>query len=260
MEPDTPNQPEATDALEQITQVAFSFADVVQDVTALLMRPWIAYQIAIALGVFLVAHIITAALKPRMHDWMRTLEGWPKWRMRILVILHRRMRLLIFIALIWCVALVMLQIYFPSRSYLLRIIAQLATAWFCVAFVTRFINNSLVRGIVRYGAWIWVTLSILNLTDETQAALDGAALELGTMRLSLWIIVQAVVLLAVLFAGARFLSTVASASIKRNEEMLSSSASGPLAWISLGLPFCLVPLVWALALVCKKSCRTLSPA
>jgi len=43
---------------------------------------------------------------------------------------------------------------------------------------------------VRYVAWTWVTLGILGLTDEAQTLLDSIAVELGEMRLSLWLGLQ----------------------------------------------------------------------
>lgn len=210
------------DALDNLRDAAFSFADLAQNISESLLRPWVAYQIAIAIGVFIVAHLLAVPLKARFHSWMRSLEGWPTWRMRILVMLHRRLRLLIYVALIWITLLVMREITWPSRSYLIGITANLATAWFFVAFVTRFIHNSLLRAIIRYGAWIWVTLSIINLTDEAQNLLENIAFELGTMRLSLWTVVQAVVILAILFAGARFISTVSTSTIRKNEDISPS--------------------------------------
>lgn len=217
------NAPSAEpDALADLRDAAFSFADFAQDIGEGLLRPWNAYQLAIAIGVFLIAHLLSRTLKPQLHSWMRTREGWPTWRMRVLVVLHRRLRLLIFVALIWLTVFIMREITWPSRSYLLGIIANLATAWYCVAFITRFIHNTLLRAIIRYGAWIWVTLSIVNLTDETQEVLQSIAFQMGTVRLSLWIVLQAIIILAVLFAGARFLSTVSTARIRRNEDISPS--------------------------------------
>lgn len=215
-------EPPQTDALADLRDAAFSFADFAQGIMEGFLRPWNAYQIAIAIGVFGLAHLLSRFVGPSLYGWMRTREGWPTWRMRLLVVLHRRIRLLIFVALIWIAVLIMREITWPSRSYLLGIIANLATAWFFVAFVTRFIHNSLLRGIIRYGAWIWVTLSIVKLTDETRNLLEQIAFELGTVRLSLWTVLQAIIILAVLFASARFISTVSSARIRRNEEISPS--------------------------------------
>ncbi|MCK0151375.1 mechanosensitive ion channel [Marivita sp. S6314] len=207
---------------EALTELALGSFAWVQAFVDNLLRPWNAYQLGIALGVFVAAHLLAALLKPRMHDWMRTREGWPKWRMRILVVLHRRLRMILFVLLIWIVVFAMREITWPSRSYLLSIIANLSTAWLFIVLATRLISNTLIRGIVRYGAWIWVTLSITGLADEAQSLLESAAFDLGESRFSLWIILQAIVFLAVLLAIARLISSSTAATIRKNEDISPS--------------------------------------
>jgi small-conductance mechanosensitive channel len=207
---------------EALTEFALGSFAWVQTFLDNLMRPWNAYQLAIAAGVFAAAYLLAAIVKPRMHDWMRTREGWPKWRMRVLVVLHRRLQMIFFVLLIWAVILVMREVTWPSRSYLLGIIANLATAWLFIALATRLIKNPLVRMTVRYGAWIWVTLSITGLADETQALLERAAFNIGDSRLSLWLILQAFVLVATLLTLARLVSGSTAATIRRNEDISPS--------------------------------------
>jgi small-conductance mechanosensitive channel len=153
---------------------------------------------------------------------MRTREAWPKWRLRWLLVIHKRLGGIIFVLLIWAVVLAMREITWPSRSYLLGIIATLATAWLVVTFATRLIANPLLRSVVRYGAWIWVTLTMLGITDESEQLLDSIALELGETRISLWLLLQAAFILGVFFMVARFLSRTTSAQIKRNDDISPS--------------------------------------
>ena len=75
---------------------------------------------------------------------------------------------------------------------------------------------------MRYGAWIWVTLHILGLKDEAKAALDSMALHLGETRLSLWLVVQAVVMVAAFVTAARFVTTATAAQIRRNDDISPS--------------------------------------
>jgi len=154
-----------------------------------LLRPWNAYQIAIAIGLFVAAHLLRTILGPPIRDWMGTREGWPKWRMRILVVVHQRLRAIFFIALLWGAVLVMRELTWPSRSYLLGIIATLALAWLVVVFGTRLIRSRFLRMLVRYTAWIYVTLHILGLTTEAARILDSAAFEAGELRISLLTVV-----------------------------------------------------------------------
>ena len=187
-----------------------------------LLRPWNAYQLGIALGVFALSYLVTRLARPRMHDWMRQREGWPKWRMRVLVVLHRRLGMVIYVAFIWAAVLIMREITWPSRSYLLTIVANLATAWLLIAFATRLIKNALMRGIVRYGAWIWVTLSITGLAEDAQALLESAALDFGETRLSLWLILQAIVIVAALLTFARLISSTTASTIRKNDDISPS--------------------------------------
>ncbi len=207
---------------ETLTEVSLDLYVWLEAFLINLLRPWNAYQLGIALTVFVAAHLISAIVKPRMHDWMRGLEGWPKWRIRSLVVFHRRLRMVLFVVLIWTVVTVMREVTWPSRSYLLAIIANLATAWLIIAFATRLIQNALLRAIVRYGAWIWVTLSITGLAEETQSLLDSASFTIGETRLSLWLVLQAIVILAALLTGARLISSTTAATIRSNEDISPS--------------------------------------
>jgi hypothetical protein len=56
-----------------------------------MFRTWNLYQLAIAVGLFVVAHLLRVALGPRIRAWMATRENWPKWRMRILAVIHQRL-------------------------------------------------------------------------------------------------------------------------------------------------------------------------
>ena len=193
-----------------------------QDFLLGLMRPWNAYQVAIIVGLLIAAHLLSRVFGPGLHQWMRSLEGWPKWRMRFLVMLHRRLRLIFFVLLSWPCVWIMREITWPSRSYLIGIAASLAVAWLVIAIITRLISNSLVRSTVRYASWTWVTLIILNLTTEAHQLMDSAAIEFGESRLSVWIVVQAILVLGVLFGLARFISGSTARQIKGNNEISPS--------------------------------------
>ncbi|SHF04401.1 Mechanosensitive ion channel [Loktanella atrilutea] len=187
-----------------------------------LWRPWVGYQILIALAIFGVAHVLRMVLAPRLHAWMRAREGWPMWRIRWLVVLHKRLRSIIFVLLIWLVISVMREVTWNSRSYQLSIIANLATAWLIVALTTRLIANPFLRKIVRYGAWTWVTLRILGLTEAFERLLDNLAVSVGTMRISALLLVQAIFVIGLLWVGARFLSRTVRNRITGNEDISPS--------------------------------------
>ncbi|MGI3170271.1 mechanosensitive ion channel family protein [Pseudooceanicola sp. C21-150M6] len=187
-----------------------------------LLRPWNGYQVAIALVLFLAAWGLAHLLTPRFREWLRLRDGWPKWRLRFALLLQRRLRLILFVAMIWPVVWVMRDVTWPSRSYLLAGIGSLAFAWLTIALVTRLIANNALRWVVRAAGWVWVTLVILGLTDEAQQLFQSVGFTLGDARITLWTILQAIVILTALFTVARFISHASAANISRVEDISPS--------------------------------------
>ncbi|MCZ4259241.1 mechanosensitive ion channel [Limimaricola sp. G21655-S1] len=186
------------------------------------MQPWNAWQLLILFGAFALAHLGRAWLGPKLHDWMRHREGWPRWRMRYAVTLHRRLRAVLFVTLLWIAVAVVRQLDPPAGAAVLRIAANLATGWLFVALVSRLIVNPLLRGIVRYGAWAWITLRILDLTTETARLLDGLAIQAGDLRISVLLVLKAALVLGVAFFVARLLARSSAHRIESNREISPS--------------------------------------
>ncbi|PWE33610.1 mechanosensitive ion channel protein [Maritimibacter sp. 55A14] len=187
-----------------------------------LLRPWNAYQVLIALGLFVLARLLGRILAARWDSWLRSRENWPMWRKRIGVLLRNRMGLVIFVVLSWATVFAMRELTWPSRSYLIAVAAQLSLAWLLIAMISRLIGNAFLRGLVRYTGWTWVTLSILGLTESTRTLLDSMAMSVGETRLSVWMVVQAIVIIGVLFFLARFASVSTAGRIRRNDDISPS--------------------------------------
>ncbi|MDP7185942.1 MAG: mechanosensitive ion channel [Paracoccaceae bacterium] len=187
-----------------------------------LLRPWNAYQIGIVLAVMALAIGLARWLGPKYYDWLHDRQGWPMARMRWAVVIHKRLPLILFVLLIWIVVPIMREVTWPSRSYLIGIVGNLALAWLVVALATRLIANRVLRQVVRLGAWVWVTLRILNLTEEFQRLMESLALDLGDIRISVWTVLQATFILGVMFVAARFVSRTTSERIEKNEDFSPS--------------------------------------
>ena len=209
-------------ALDEVLDIGSMLITQGQALVENMFRTWNLYQLLFALGLFALAHLMRAILGPRIRAWMAARENWPKWRIRILVVVHQRLRAIFFVIMIWSVILVMREVTWPSRSYLLGIIGTLAFAWLIIAFATRLIKSPFLRKAVRYGAWIWVTLQILGLLDTTERLLDSLGFSIGQMRFSLLLLVQGLVILTVLVALARFFTTTTATRIKANEDISPS--------------------------------------
>ena len=217
---------EPKDAIAESTAEALEFgqrlADLFLEAGEVLLRPWNAYQVAIAIGLYLLAALLARPIGGVFHNWLRSRSGWPRWRMRVALVLHKRIRAILFVVLIWTTVLIMQELTWPSRSWLLGVFGNLALAWLIVGLATRLVGNRLLRSLVKYGAWTWITLRILNITEEAESLLDGLAVHLGDTRISLLLLVQAAVILGVLFALARFVSATAARRISQNPDISPS--------------------------------------
>jgi small-conductance mechanosensitive channel len=202
--------------------IALGLVDQAQSFLIGLLRPWNAYQLIIIVALLGLAWIAAKIISPRIHEWMRTREGWPKWRMRLAVTLHKRLPLIFFVLLSWTCVLIMREMTWPSRSYMVGVSAKLSLGWLMIAVTTRLISNGFIRSLIRYVGWAWVTLAILNVSSETVDLLDSAAVEIGDLRVSVWLVVQAFLTLTALFVGAKFLSQGGSKRIKENKDISPS--------------------------------------
>jgi len=208
--------------IEEVIDISSDLLAQGQVLVEMLFRTWNLYQLLIAVGVFIFAHLLRASLGPRIRAWMAARENWPKWRMRVLVVVHQRLSAIFFVVLIWSVIYLMREITWPSRSYLLSIIGTLAFAWLGIVFATRLIKSPTLRKMVRYGAWIWATLQILGLLETAERLLDSIGFSIGEIRFSLLLFVQGLVILGVLIALARFFTTTTATRVKANEDISPS--------------------------------------
>ena len=188
-----------------------------------LLRPRSLTQVAIIIALLCLAVLLRRWLGPKMHDWMRTLEGWPKWRLRVLLVLHKRLQLIIFVVLSWTSVAVMAQLYtFTSRRYLLVLVATIATALLLAGFASRLIRNNTLRRLVRWGLWIYIVLYYTGFTEEAAKFLDAIAVEFGDFRLSALTLLKALVVTGLLFTLARTASGQASTRIRENPDISPS--------------------------------------
>ena len=187
-----------------------------------LAQPWRLYQLTILVIGFLIAHVADKRIEPRMDAWMRGLANVNKSRLRLLVLIARYMRALIFIALAWSAVFVLRATTWPSRSYVIALVASLVTAWVFVSIVSRIIHNRTLRSIATWSAWAFVTLYILGLMTETTDLLDQVAIQFGSVRLTLLLVVQAAITLAILVTLARWSSAIVKGRVEAIEDMSPS--------------------------------------
>lgn len=199
------------------------FAQQVLDQISWVFTPgWRQNQILIILALIVVAWGLKSLSRPRLQAWARSREGWPKWRLRLIVLLRRRLLLIWFAVLAWAVYLVMQQVTWPSRSYMIGVAATLATVWLSISLATHFVRNRSLRRLLTWSLWIYATLFFLNAVDEITEFLDRLAIEFGDARISVLSVISALVILGILFALARLLSRLFTANVRDNDDISPS--------------------------------------
>jgi Small-conductance mechanosensitive channel len=187
-----------------------------------LLRRWNLYQIGISLLALIIAIILGRNLRTRMRSWMRGLEGRPKWQLRWLLAIEKRLILIVWAVLLWVMYLVMHEMTWPSRSYLIAILAKIVTAWIAVELVVQLVKNRALRRLLRWGLWAYVTLYFFGAIEETADFLDTIAITFGSFRLSALAVLKALVVTGLLFTFARLISGQTSTQIRRNEDISPS--------------------------------------
>jgi small-conductance mechanosensitive channel len=209
--------------LQMLAEQGAEVLDAAAQQGRLLLLPSRLVQFAIIAGALMLAWVLRRRYAPRLREWMRTRDGWPRWRLRLLVVLHRNLQLGIFVVLLWLSVWIMAQYSpFPSRRFLLELAASLATAWLLVAVAGRLVQNRLLRRTVTWGAWIYVTLYYLGLIEDVARALDSLAIEFGEIRLSALMIIQGLAIATMLLLAIRLASRLASERIRSNEDLSPS--------------------------------------
>ncbi len=183
---------------------------------------WRQYQLAIVVLLIVLSFVLRLLTLNRWNDWARARSGWPKWRLRILVQLMRRLTLVYFVVLSWGVYLVMQQVTWPSRSYIIGVLATLASALLVIALLARLVQNRTLRRIFKWSMWIYATLVALNLTDDVAGFLDGVAISIGDLHISALGILKAVLLIGALLILARLGTKAAERGLARNEDITPS--------------------------------------
>ncbi|MEH6391941.1 MAG: mechanosensitive ion channel domain-containing protein [Sulfitobacter sp.] len=187
------------------------------------MQPgWRQYQMFIIIGLALASWALHHASGNWLQAWVRTREGWSKWQLRAIVQFKRRLGLIWFASMAWMIYLVMQNITWPSRSYLIGIFATLVTVWVGIAFAARLVRNRPMRRLVTWGLWIYATLYFLNVVDDVSRFLDAVALSIGDFRLSLLTVITALVVIGIFFSVARIVSQASAATIRKNEDISPS--------------------------------------
>ncbi|MEM5476094.1 mechanosensitive ion channel domain-containing protein [Pacificibacter sp. AS14] len=187
-----------------------------------LSRKWQLYQVIILIVSLGTTWLVSNVLRSKMRDWMRTLAGRPKWQLRWLLQIEKRLWLILSVLLLWAIFKVMQEMTWPSRSYLIGIAARMGTAWLMIGLTGRLVKNRSLRRVVTWSLCVYFALYYLNLHMRAADFLDSLAITFGDFSVSLLDITKALIVTSLLFTLARTTSVQASNSIRKNDDISPS--------------------------------------
>ena len=185
------------------------------------LDPWVPIQLGIIIAGLLVSVGLGGWAERRLEPWLREVHG-KRRLLRFLALILRRTRWIV-AALVLGVALIVIRATtLPSNGTIVGLAAALIAAWVAISVVSRFIRNRSFARLVAWVAWIVVALLITGVLDEVASALDAAAIPVGAWRISLYDVITATLVIAVVLWLALLLGNIAEQRVAANPDLTPS--------------------------------------
>lgn len=178
-------------------QVIAFLAQYGQFVWGYFSRPVILIQLGIVGLLFLPALFLSWRVESKLEERARGIKGMPGL-LRLVVVFLRRLEWLFFVLLLAIAYSVTTAFAWPDSNYLVYSAMLLAGAWLVISVVSHVIRSRAVGRFFGFVAWVYVAATILGITDEVAALLDGAGFTVGAFRISVLRVLQAVIFLGAL--------------------------------------------------------------
>jgi small-conductance mechanosensitive channel len=98
--------------------------------------------------------------------------------------------------------------------HVLEIAASLLSAWIAIHLVSRLVANPVWSKAIAWTVWVIAALNILNLLTPTIVVLDAAAVEIGKVRISVYMVIKTVIAVALLLSIAIYLTGLLETRIR----------------------------------------------
>ncbi|MDX1571856.1 MAG: mechanosensitive ion channel [Xanthomonadales bacterium] len=180
--------------MDRLEAVAREYGQYVIDY---LGQPVILIQLGLIAVLVLPALLLARTVEPRLESRARTIKGQPGL-LRIVIAFLRRLRWLFLFLLLGAAFLVSDVAAWPPRNYLIYSAMLLSGTWFAISVVSHGIRSRIVGRTFSIVAWTFVAMSILGVTDDVTALLDGAAFSVGDIRFSVLGFIKALLFVGML--------------------------------------------------------------
>ncbi|MCA1439424.1 mechanosensitive ion channel family protein [Ensifer sp. IC4062] len=185
------------------------------------LNEWTVYQCVVIATGYLFCGFLAKRIEPALETRARTIKGNPDL-LRVIIAFMRRLRWLFLIAWLWIADVVLLRFGWPSYRWLVATALTLVAAWFVIAVLTRIIRNQMLARVVAVAGWLYFAFYALGLDGAILTALDGIAVNLGAARLSMLLVLKAIVLSAALIWLAVLIGNMSSHWLQQSADLTPS--------------------------------------
>jgi small-conductance mechanosensitive channel len=155
---------------------------------------WLPIQLVIIALAALAGWGVAALIRKRV-DFAKLTANWPIYPRIAALTVVKNLGIIASIVLLVSIYAGMRAVTLPSRSYLIVVASNLATAWVVIAILASVIHNQLVNRLVSIAAWTIAALSIVGLLGPVEDALDSAGIAIGGLKITALVALKATVLL-----------------------------------------------------------------
>ncbi|MBB3397813.1 mechanosensitive ion channel domain-containing protein [Rhizobium sp. BK060] len=185
------------------------------------LNEWTVYQAVVVVAGYLFCGFLAKRIEPALETRARTIKGNPDL-LRVIIAFMRRLRWLFLIVWLGIADVILSRFGWPSYRWLVGIALTLVAAWFVIAVLTRIIRNQMLARVVAVAGWFYFALYALGLDQAILTALDGVAVNLGAARLSMLLVLKAIVLSAALVWLAVLIGSMSSHWIQNSADLTPS--------------------------------------
>ncbi len=185
------------------------------------LDPWVPIQLGIIIVALLVSVGLGGWIERQLEPWLREVHG-KRRLLRFLALLLRRTRWIVAALLLGLALIVIRATTLPSNGAIVGLAAALIATWVAISVVSRLIRNRSIARLVAWIAWIIVALIITGAFDEVSGVLDAAAIPVGAFRISLYDVLQAGLVIAVVLWLAIVIGNVMERRVAANPDLTPS--------------------------------------
>jgi small-conductance mechanosensitive channel len=149
-------------------------------------------QLAVAAALYFIALLLSRRVEPPLIERAKAIVAYPGLSRFVVAFLSRLEWAFFIVAMAVWLAIMRTYGWFESDQ-LTYVLLLLAAAWLVIFIASHMLTSPLAGRLVAVAGWAYVALAVLGVTDTATELLDAAAFSLGGVRISLLLMLKALV-------------------------------------------------------------------